>query len=254
MRIVFSKDRPAQLDLLLRSIDRHMIPEETVVLIDATDFAYDEGYGLLVERYVPNGSEHEFWLGDFDMNLRWTLSHAGETTTFFCDDDVVINPVSDLSDFKNQPEVFTISLRLGKDNGCMPWQGTLWEWAALERHTFGFPASIDGHMFHTADIIEMIGREPVRNPTMLETTMSMRAEAFAQARPLMGCFEQQKLVGVPVNRVSDNSTCITGRFHPQPTKDLNDRFLGGERIDLDALDFTGCDDVHWEVTYEWRKA
>ncbi len=252
MRIVFSKDRPAQLDLLLRSIRKHLPHEATKVIWEYSQPWFVHGYGLIGGLEVTGGS--------FNDELRGALlACPHETVTFFCDDDVVFRDAR-AYDITLNEDVLTWSLRLGKQNGWMPWPDAsiyedtaIWTWVGLEPHTFGFPASVDGHTFRVEDIWELIGDDRIDNPTMLETVMAMRVGMFAERRPKMASFQEQKLVSVPVNKVSDQSTCATGRFHPQSTKDLNDRFLGGERIDLDALDFTGCDDVHWEVNYEWGK-
>lgn len=248
MRIIFSKDRPAQLDLLLRSIRKHMWHEPTKVIWEvssARSREFYDGYGLIPGLEVTSGS--------FDDELRGALlSCPDDTVTFFCDDDVVFRPVPRF-DLATMPEaILTVSLRLGKENAQMPWPGAeTWDWTVLPRHQFGFPASVDGHTFRVEDVWEMIGDDWIQNPTMLETAMALRVETFTERRPLMGCFEEQKLVGIPVNRVSESSGCLNGQKHPQSTKYLNDRFLAGERIDLDSLDLEGVDDVLYETEYKW---
>ena len=82
----------------------------------------------------------------------------------------------------------------------------------------------------------------------------MRCEALAEDRPMMICNEKQSIVGIPVNRVSPNSGVPFGDRYPQPTKELNDRFLAGERIRLSSaiyqlLDVKAC---HQEIEFAWE--
>jgi hypothetical protein len=68
----------------------------------------------------------------------------------------------------------------------------------------------------------------------------------------MACFPEQRLVGIPVNRVSDDSGCPFGTTHPQTAKALNGNYLRGKRIDFDALDFSGVKACHHEMEFVWK--
>ncbi len=251
MRIVFSKDRAAQLDLLLRSIERHMPPEETTVIWRATTEDFLRGYKMLRLR---ESFEESDWF-DFNFLLRDALNDvAGGTVTFFCDDDIVYRPVPKPPAELLADKVLTVCLYLGRGTAKMalPNGFPLWDWTTLERHDFGFPTAVDGNTYRVEDVLTLIVGEPIPNPTMLETTMSLSAPGIAVKRPLMASFEQQCLVGVPVNRVSDLSGVHFGLTQPQTAVDLNRRFLAGEQINLDALDFSGVNSCHHEIRFEWE--
>lgn len=245
MRIIFSRDRPAQLDLLLRSINRYMRPEETRLLWYASLAEYERGYAELTSTSIT--TYHEF-----DGALRDALA-ASETVTFFCDDDVVYRPVpANPAHLLEDEAIFTVSLRLGKGSSQpLPPDFPVWVWRSLEPHDFGFPCSVDGHTFRSYDVERMLGTNPVCNPTMLETIMAHRASLFYKERELMTCFDDQCLVGVPVNRVSEESGVPNGERYPQSPQALNKRFLAGERIDLDAIDFSVVDSCHHEFKFIW---
>ncbi len=256
MRIIFSRDRPAQLDLLLRSIYEGMTPGKIGLIAYASTDEFEQGYWQVLQRL---GAESMLTLreNDFNSQLRVALDEADEYVTFFCDDDVLIRRVIDYESlFPEMQEFLTVSLRLGRENTQMRWPGDeagVWEWKDLPRHDFGFPASIDGHTFHTEDVLEMIGDDVIENPTMLETVMALRVEGLAERRPLMCCFGQQKLVGVPVNRVSPSSGVVHGQQFPQSTEELNARWLAGEQIKLlGPDDFPGLGKCHQEVQYKWQ--
>lgn len=247
MRVVFSRDRAAQLDLLIRSLDTFLVPEPTRVIWVASNDFYRAAYAEVTidPEQEPDG---------FNQALHAALS-ASETVTFLCDDDVVyrpctIDPAVRLAD----PKVLTFSLRLGRGNKQQPLPAGFprWQWWPLPRHDFGYPASVDGHTFRTDDVLAVLGNTAVSDPTWLETVLARRIANIAGDRPLMESPTEQVLVGVPVNRTSPSSGVAHGEHHPQPLADLNERFLAGERISLDALDLSGVDACHHEVAYTWE--
>ena len=252
MRLIFSKNRAAQLDLLLRSLLQNAEHEMTKVIWDADVSSYSVAYELLpIDRAD--------WMLElsFDLRLRRALLECPDpTVTFFCDDDVVFArvPQHDLLEcygtFSDQ--VLCFSLRLGKQNAQMEWPGDLWNWQMLPRTDFGFPGSIDGHTFRVDDVLWMIDDRPITNPTILETVLAERCELLAEKRPMMACYEQQSVVGIPVNRVSESSGVPFGKEYPADAAWLNKRFLKGLRISLDALDFSGVDGCHKEIKFEWE--
>jgi hypothetical protein len=95
--IAFSKDRPAQLDLLLRSMDRFVEDADrgTVgVVFTASEPAYDDGYALVramypgvrwIDEREARGSFKELTLG---------LLGAHPYTAFIVDDNVFRAPFS----------------------------------------------------------------------------------------------------------------------------------------------------------------
>lgn len=257
VRIIFSKDRAAQLDLLLQSLEKNAEPEETRVFWLASSLRFWDGYRAL---YLLEQQLHP---GDFNAELRETLDDTqDETVTFFCDDDVLFrSALGARSLLLSSPGMLSFSLRLGRGNVHQDWPfqphetrlPPMWYWELLPRHDFGFPGSIDGHVFRTADVVRMIGGDVIETPTALEAILAHRCDMLKDERPLMGCFPDQRLVGVPVNRVSEQSGCGFGERFPQSAEEMNERWLAGERIDLEALDFSGVDGCHVEVPFVWKK-
>ncbi len=78
------------------------------------------------------------------------------------------------------------------------------------------------------------------DPGGLECEMQSSVGAIP---PYMGCCNTNLIVGVPANRVQE--TCINkaGATHEYTLEFLNDQYLDGYKIDLDAIDFSdiiGC--------------
>ena len=230
--------RRAQLDLLLRSVDRHW-PDARVRIVDE-----------------PAGQP-------FDQRVHHELRTApAGLVAFATDDGLFYRPVKhrQLSVVLGEaPDVLCYSLRLGANTTtCYPsgmpqeWPGVEWRWLDAPGD-YGYPGSVDAHVFRLADMVELLDEHYLDNPTALEVTLDHRcAELFARRRPLMVSRARSSYVGVPVNRVSEQSQVRAGTVFPQPADDLNRRFDAGERIDLErTVDGAIIDGAHAELQYAW---
>ena len=65
-------------------------------------------------------------------------------------------------------------------------------------------------------------------------------------------YRESAIVNNPVNRVQSSHPNRVAVSLMQPTYELNRRYLAGERIDLDALDFGGVNAAHYEMVYILR--
>jgi hypothetical protein len=262
MRLIFSRDRAAQLDLLLQSIERNMPPEETTVLWTASDGLFRLGYRNIISpntRFVYQETEVEF-----DTALREVLV-ASETVTFFCDDDIVFRPVPALPSSLLGEGVLFARMAVGQEtrNMVLPSGFPVWEWGLLEPHDFGFAGGVDGDTYRSHDVVAALGSATIGNPTWVETAMSMSFKSWRQptahvsgggtpVSSLAACFPHQCVVGNAVNRVSPSSMVGYGYVFPQTAAALNKRFVRGERIDYDKLDFTGIYSCHHEILLQWK--
>jgi hypothetical protein len=251
VRLVFSRDRAAQLDLLLRSIERNMLPEETTVIWTASSERFLRGYEKIVSpntRFVFQETDVEF-----DTALREAVGMS-ETVTFFCDDDIVFRPVPALPSSLLAEGVLCVRMVVGQGNKNMalPDGFPIWEWGQLEPHNFGFVGGVDGDTYRSQEVLEMLGEEKIGNPTWVETVLNMRFSK-CDSLPLAASFQHQCVVGNAVNRVSPSSGVGCGFVFPQSTAKLNSKFLSGQRIDYDNLDFSGIDSCHHEILFRWKE-
>lgn len=278
VRIILSKDRAAQLDLLLRSLERNAPPEPTAIIYRTSNGLHALGYRKLFEEHRGTAN----WLypdhGNFEQHVKGLVStdHVDSFVTFLCDDDILYRPLVPNTDpfrwIADGDPLLCASLRLGANTVRqypsdlpqeIPWPtvGDMGRWMAWPwengddvEHDFGYPGSLDGHTFRTADLRKMLDGRKFPNPTALECALVEGCNELADERPLMACYPHSVLVGNPINRVSEQSGVRFGTTFPVTADECNRRFLAGERIDLDALNFDHVNGAHTEVELRWRRA
>lgn len=202
----------------------------------------------------------------FEKNIRVEMSTANRLVCFMCDDGCLIRPVwSHMTEIEmslEDEQVLCFSLRYGENTThCHPlgreqaWPGHSWDWRE-QPYDFGYPGSVDGHIFRRDDLQVMLS--PLRkfeNPTTLEVTLDRQCRRhFGTTRPLMASCARSRYVGIPVNRVSDQSGVRAGDEYPQSVAELARRYDNGERIDLDKIDVEAIDGPHCEIEFQWRAA
>lgn len=269
--IILSKDRPAQLDLLLRSIKQNGGGQfSPYVVWDSSSAEFFDGYQTLREEHRGAAGFHS--LNPLETDVRFYLNDAEEFVCFMCDDGILYRPTPGLDGFTNYmlatTELLTISLRLGENTRvCYPTGaaqalpilergGFEWDWTKEPQtpgeSDFGYPGSIDAHVFRTADIQRMLAGKSFPNPTALECALVSGCQELAAERPLMACYPHSVYVGNPINRVSEQSGVRFGQTFPVTAAECAERFARGERIDLDSLDFSGVNGAHTEIELQWR--
>lgn len=194
--LVFSKDRPAQLDLLLRSIQQFAkgFYASKVVLWRDSAPEYTRGY----RACIAESAGVTFWREHaFEANVRWWLSQAGETCSFLVDDDVF---------YREAPPIVEL-----------PW--------SLRGGDYGYPFSLDGNVYETRHVVGLLDGIRFTDPTELEARaheQSMRLP-FTHVIPC----EPPCLVGIPANRVSTSSRMPHMGIHEY---ELNEDYLKGMRL------------------------
>jgi glycosyltransferase involved in cell wall biosynthesis len=250
--VVFSKDRPAQLDLLLRSIDR-FVPTgvQTAVVYTASEELHDRGYAMVRDAHPWARWVDEREAGGFKAATLGLVADAGERLGFLVDDVVFTHPLdvdaAPLAALDSDPEVLCCSLRLdpGKtycyalDRPMTPPPATTWHWMGMEGD-WGYPMSLDGHVFRTAQIAPLLEGLEYRNPNELEAVLADAPLAL----PKVTCFSVARIVNVPDNRVQDTAPNRHGggsaaRFTPA--------LLAGRRLDLEPFAGLAAPGVHHEM-------
>ena len=232
--------RVAQLDLLDRSIERNWP--------DADSRLIDEPAGV-----------------GFRDRVQWELEqlHDDDLVCFATDDGCFYRPVRDRLVYEVMGDERTLcyALRLGAHTTtCYPtglpqtWPGPWWEWQAGEGD-YGYPGSVDGHVFRAGDLLLALEGSQACDPTALEAHLNewMR-RLFVISRPMMYASPKSCYVSVPVNQVSAQSGVRSGTVFPQPAGELAVRYEAGERISLERT-FEGAmiDGAHAEVLYAWER-
>jgi hypothetical protein len=268
--IVFSRDRPAQLDLCLRSIRAHLPDLAPVTVIHRSSGpAFADGYELCRAQHPEVTFVAET---DFRRQVLALLASSGShLATFLCDDDVAFRApnlglVRAMMDI--WPTILCFSLRLGanttqcyslrKSQEAPPTDtgktrsgaSRHWSWRGAEGD-WGYPGSLDGHIWRREQVLTLISsRTNWGSPNELEDALNQACQTALL--PEMASFAQSCLTGVPVNSVqSSHDTNRHGeRFHADP-RTINDRYLQGARLSLDSVVPALVDAAHTEFQLKW---
>lgn len=231
--IIFSKDRAAQLDLLLRSMPGWF--DEVYVIWTASDHKYASGYEMLDFREAMSVRQSQ----DFKDDVVWYADSPNEYTMFLTDDDVFLRDfvmpvipdnVACLSLRLNPRMDYCYTLNRSQKAPKMSSSGNIWDWRNADAD-YGYPMSLDGHIFRTKDILPLLEKLDYHNPNTLEGQLARHPIN----RPLMMCFDKSVIVNNPVNRVQDTIKNRFGEFFGYSQEWLNEQFLAGRRIKLEPF-------------------
>ncbi len=245
---IFSKDRACQLELLLRSIRDLTDIDRVNIIYDYSNKYYNKGYTNLM-RTLPMS----FQLipeDDFKQNVIDCINF-NDTYTMFLTDDAVFKSkfsVNDIDDIFTDPEMACLSLMLGEN---ITWAYEeerevtqpgfpVWNWKGADID-FNYPMSVISHIWRTSDIKDKL--------LTLGYDKAYNIESYLRDnpidRPLMTCYRESKVVHIANNIVSPANNKSGGGS----VKELNDRFLGGERIKWEKIDNNS---VHFEWEYKYE--
>lgn len=270
--LVFSRDRACQLDALLRGLDWYAphLTRSVSVIYRATDDEHEAGYRQLRGLHRPVSFTREAHVGGgargpaFADAVHTWLAPGRVAVGFLCDDDLWLRapPLAALS---RMP----FSCRLGRNTvyqhptGLGPYRPPKlepvgetvlsFEWEGANGD-FGYPLSLDGHIYEPGTIRDLVEQVRFTDPTTLEAGLASIAHRF-RPRRIQVAAAGSSLVSVPANRVTENShnpiMDSTGDLRPSR---LLERFLAGDRINpwATARRYAGLvDAAHFELIYEW---
>lgn len=263
--VIFSKDRSAQLDLLLSSVQkncRHLF-SEIRVLYTASNEDYQRSYDILIEEWKDIAVFHKEQ--NFCEDTKKIVQTDTKLLCFFTDDDIVYKKVnvrvSEICSFFDELEVGCLSLRLGRntviqnlvtkeqtncptyianyDNKFLVWDRNL----VAGNSNYNYTLSVDGHIFRTKTILNMVKSFEFNHPNDFEGGLQNYRSLIS---PLMSSLEQSCVVGVPINKVNDKVGNEHGNLYPQSQEEFNKKYLEGKRIRLDKIEFMNVLGTHQE--------
>jgi hypothetical protein len=263
--IIFSKDRAAQLRLLIYSIQKNAPHAFNLnVIYTSSNEEFNKGYEKVKGEFSSLCNfvkQTDNFKGDV-LNL---LDSDSELSCFFTDDDIIYKSFSVESvknSINNDEDVFCFSLRLGKNtNFCYAMNtpnvfrdysesdGTLsWDWS-VHYLDFGYPLSVDGHIFKTKDILKLTKKVGFTNPNTFEAALQI-FESFPKNK--MTSFPESVLVNTPNNIVNTSFANRNGLTHGADVKELNKNYLAGSVIDLESMDFSNVIGCHQEIEFKYK--
>lgn len=260
--IVFSKDRAMQLELFIRSFNKHVKNFNNYIiniLYTYSNDAFKKGYDRLINMEYTNVNFVKE--NNFKLNLINLVDESVNFTIFFVDDIVFKNNFNfydnQMDIFKNDNEILCRSLRLHPNlTYCYPMkleinkypnflEDNIFYWKG-EQGPYGYPMSVDGHIFRTKEVLPLIRKLDYKNPNSFEGVMV----ASSLNLPKMTCYDESVVVNNPCNMVQTNNPNVHGNVS---TDGLNTKFLEGYIINLD--DFNGIKNksCHQEIEIRFEK-
>ena len=231
--IVFTIDRAMQLDAHLRSMKKfapHLYPPKVMVRLTypKSEIAYD---------ILKDDFSDVTWTGqaDFKNDLLRQIDSDRPLTVLLCDDSVFYRR---LPQWLRVPPNTCYSMRFEKRTG----------YCVTPSCTGMGGYCVEGNVHRTQEYQAAIQSVKFTNPSKLEEALNWSGKA-APVREHFG-FERC-LVSIPHNKVQTD-------FPNNPSMggsaiELNERFLDGERIDLDAMDFSNVIDAHQFIQYKFTR-
>lgn len=262
--VVFSKDRPLQLDAALRSFFLHCQDADTLklnVLYTISDMVQQELYAGLISEYTSVTFIKE---QDFRKDLLSLLS-GPDYILFLVDDNIFVRDFSIadvIKSLSDHPDALGFSLRLGSNttycysrnkNQKLPEFQIIknnilkYNWTS-EEYDFGYPLEVSSSVYRASEIVPFINGLPFYNPNSLEGLMSVNRAMFKDNRPFLLCFNLSATFCAPLNKVQD--TCAGNRASDKPeysTVNLTKNFSEGYRIDVSAYNNFLPNACHQEV-------
>lgn len=258
--VIFSYNRACQLHALLETWQRFVTGVAPVVLYHHSADEYAAGYAICRERFPwvdwrektrPRDDVLEALTGELCMFMvddqvwqrPWEFSHRALAP--LADRRILclslrLSPAIDYCfsmNLRTAPPFFTAWDTWG-DWITWRWKGRVGDW--------GYPMSIDSHVFRTAELRPCLERLRWDHPNSLESAMA----ASPLSAPLMACRQEHLTVNIPANLVQSvyqNRTCGGAS-----AEELNRHYLDGQVIDVAPLVALRNRSVHTEAVYRLR--
>lgn len=269
--IVLSKDRAAQLQLCLESIQYHgsHIFSNISVLYYTSTPEFKLGYDKTKERFPQVSFIQQTSYYEDIMEL---VNESYPLTSFFTDDDIIYDsiPLSEniLMKFFDEYDILgTFSLRLGlntiiqdpyiSSQAIAPTSGfhqvddriIMWRWDHCPSYgNFGYPLSVDGHIFRTQELKKILYECKFKNPNQQEVAMQVHLNKLPS---IMAAFNKSVVINTPINRVQEICLNRAGENFGQTIEEMNQRYLNNEVLDFDSIDFSNIIGCHQELDIKW---
>jgi len=263
--IVFSKNRALQLDLFLRSFLKYVKNSDIYkinVLYTSTNSFFENGYNKIKNKYHNINLIKET---NFKKDLLTLINKKNQYIVFFVDDDIFKNNIDFYDDqekfFKENNDILCRSLRLHpKLKKCYPANliyTKIPDFIKISNNSFkfkwknyqgdyGYPMSLDGHIFRTIELLPLLKNRYYTNPNSLEGVL------FIQPlnNSYMLCYDKSIIINNPCNIVQTNNPNIHGN---EDIVKLNQKYLDEFEISFDNIDNIDNISCHQEIEIILKK-
>ncbi len=244
--IVFSKDRPLQLQAYLESLFFCTnVQEDQVYII----IPREEEYKKLIEKFPDINWTYEWWFGSFDRALRFIVDakiKQDDAVLFGCDDVTYIRMVN--LDFipklliVSENELLGFSLRLGTNiiqkpiNQSHDKRFFVWQWRNTPGH-WGYPFELMSSVYRGKVVKEIVTSNPdeMKSPNHLESYGVMYCIKNSVPEMVGMLNTNNYAVAQDVNRVQNYFQNKFTGTNEQEIENLKDLFEKGCRLDWTNL-------------------
>lgn len=264
--IIFSKDRPMQLDACINSLLLNISEVEDInicVLYKTSNQDFEASYMTIISEYP----QVEFVK---EKNFKYDLLNILRNTDYimFCvDDTIFVNPFS-LNEIENllseESDSIGFSLRLGENTTyCYPLdknqnlppfefvrQNVLkFNWTNAELD-FGYPLELSSSIYRTDDIYKLLEQMDYTNPNTLEAEMDLKKNIFIK-KPYLLCYSKSVSFSVPINIVQTSWKNRASTKKEYSAENLLRLFEEGYRIDISKFQGFVPNACHQEVNLDF---
>jgi GT2 family glycosyltransferase/Flp pilus assembly protein TadD len=269
LAIIFSKDRPLQLDATLRSFMRHCLDFHRIsvrIIVKASSEIYGQAYQSLEKEYASYANISLIAETDFRQQVLHLL-RSDEYILWLVDDDIFVRNFT-LADCQQllevNQDVLGYSLRLGenttycymldKPQALPPFNKITdttysYYWSNAECD-FGYPLEVASSLYRTCDLSPLLESINFFNPNSLEGKMAAHAAYFNTTLPRLLCPIKSITFSTPINKVHTTAAeNRAGNSALLSSDALLDNFLKGKRIDVATFDGFTPNACHQEVAF-----
>jgi hypothetical protein len=250
-----------QLDLFIRSFNHCIANAESYkikVLYMTTHDDFEEAY----DKLKVTGYKNVEFIRELEFRNDLLGMFENVPYTVFFVDDIVVKRHVDLFDeqmdiFNSNSQIICRSLRLGwnmlycypadvvmtppafTDKGIFRWRGLPGD--------YGYPMSVDGHIFRTNEIYKVISDIEFKCPNTMEGEMQGKLGYL----PLMICYKESVVFNNPINKVQYFNNNKHGDVNPVY---LNAMYMSGKRIMLEPFIGLKNHSCHQEMELNYEVA
>lgn len=262
--IIFSKDRPLQLDGTLRSFFLHCLDPDEIdlnVLYTTSNSKQERAYRQLAQDYPSVAFIQEKF---FKFDLLFHLNKF-DYVLFMVDDTIFVHNfhLSQCVYWLNQfSDAIGFSLRLGKNTTyCYTFNSKqrlpdfnlvnsstlIFDWTRSE-HDFKYPIELSSSLYRLQDIQPLLECLEYSNPNTLESAISQYAQLLAARLPRLLTYRQSAAFSAPINKVQTFNDNRVGNYLGYSTAKLLKLYCDGYRLNVAEYSNFSPNSCHQEIT------
>lgn len=267
--IIFSRNRPAQLDLTLKTFKNSvgdLFNVDLYILYKGDNDKFKKGYQICEkENKFASFIEEQ----DFYKDVKNLLSNLSDKYVLFCTDDTIfthnftIEEIEKIMD--DDDNLLNFSLRLGINTTyCYPLSAQQavpdyeddgrifkWNWANAD-YDFGYPLELSSSILRVEDMNKFVKTRFFTNPNLMEWYLDISKGRFSD-RCQSACFKISVAFSAPMNTVEDKNTNKVANKNNYSIDNLLEKYLNGYRINPYKFYKYIPSGAHQEVEFEFVK-